>query len=118
MNSRERDVLGRFSAQARKAYGDRLVGLYAFDYLFDESGDDDEISVNVDVAVILADGDWTLLEEKKRLVELTFDILPDTEIYVRAWPLPASAWREPSTYDNPTLVREIKRHSEPIMEVV
>jgi hypothetical protein len=118
MNSRQRNVLGRFSADAQKLYGERLLGLYVFDYLFDGSVDDDEISVDVDVAVVLADGDWGFLEEKKRLVEVTFKILLDTEVYIRAWPLPVSAWRDPSTYSNPTLVREIKRHSEPIMEAV
>jgi len=118
MNALERSVLSRFAAEARREFGERLVGLYAFDYLFDEGGEDDEISVDVDVAVILADGSWTFLDEKKRLAEITFDILLDAGVYVRTWPLPASAWREPSTYANPMLVQEIKRHSEPIMEAV
>ena len=117
MNSRE-SVLNRFSADAREEYGERLLGLYAFDYLLDKRADDDEISVDADVAVTLADGEWGFLEEKKRLVRLTFDILLDTEAYIRAWPLPASAWRDPSTYSNPALVREIKRHSAAIMEAV
>jgi hypothetical protein len=98
MNTLERSVLGRFSAEVQGAYGARVLGLYAFDYLFEESGeDDDEISVDVDVAVVLADGEWTLLDEKKRLIEITFDILLETEVYIRAWPLPASAWRDPPT---------------------
>jgi len=115
MSPLERDILGRFSSEIRKAYGERLVGIYAFDYLF-EDGHEDEISVDVDVAVILTDGDWTFLEEKKRLVAFTFDVLLESEVYIRAWPLPASAWRDPATYANPDLVRGIKHHSEPVME--
>jgi len=118
MNAPARDALSRFSTDAQKAYGERLLGLYVFNYLFDEREDDDGISVDADVAVILADGDWHFLKEKECLVRLTFAILLDTDVYIRTWPLPASAWREPSTYSNPALVREIKRHSEPIMEAV
>jgi hypothetical protein len=118
MNTLERSVLGRFSAEVQKAYGARVLGLYAFDYLLKESGEDEEISVDVDVAVVLADGEWTLLEEKKRLIEITFDVLLETEVYIRAWPLPISAWRNPSTYANPELIRDIKQHSDPVMEAV
>jgi|RhiMetdeSRZDD1v2_1073273.scaffolds.fasta_scaffold2399133_2 hypothetical protein len=118
MNPQKSKLLSRFSASVRKEYGDRLLGLYVFDYLFGDSGDDDEVSADTDVAVILTDGDWNFLEEKKRLVRLTFEILLDTEVYIRAWPLPASAWADPSTHANPVLVRDIKRHSEPILEAV
>jgi hypothetical protein len=125
MNAIERSILGRFSADALNEYGDRLRGLYVFDYLFDEYGQDDadesgeddgEVSVDLDVAVVLADGDWSFLDEKKRLIALTFDILLETDVFIRAWPLPASAWRDPSSYSNPSLVRAIKRNSEPVME--
>jgi hypothetical protein len=89
MNAQQRSLLGRFAADVQRVYGERLVGLYAFDYLFeDDVGDDDEISVDLDVAVVLADGDWRFIEEKKRLVEVTFKVLLDTGIYIRAWPLP------------------------------
>jgi hypothetical protein len=91
MNAQQRNVLERFSADALEKYGARLQGLYALDYLGDDDeGEDDEVSVDIDVAVVLADDDWRFLEEKKRLVEVTFKILLDTGIYVRAWPLPAS----------------------------
>ena len=116
MTTPQEMALRRFSAEARVAYGDRLRGLYAFEYLHEDDEDDDEVSVGADVAVVLVDGDWSFLEEKKQLARLTFDILLDTEVYVRAWPLPASAWRDPSTHGNPSLVREIKRRSQPIME--
>jgi hypothetical protein len=103
MNAIEKSILGRFSVAALKEYGDRLRGLYVFDYLFDESGaDDDEVAVDLDVAVILADGDWSFLDEKKRLIALTFNILLETDVFIRAWPLPASAWRNPSSYSNPS----------------
>jgi hypothetical protein len=115
-NAIERSILGRFAADALKEYGDRPQGLYVFDYLFedcgegDESGEDDgEVSVDLDVAVVLADGDWSYLDEKKRLVSHTFDILLATDVLIRAWPLPASAWHDPSTYRNPSLVRLMKR---------
>jgi hypothetical protein len=116
MTQPQSTALRRFAVEAREEYGDRLIGLYAFDYLQEDDEDDDEISVGADVAVILSDGAWSFLDEKKRLARLTFDILLDTEVYVRAWPLPASAWRDPSTYTNPTLVQGIKQRSESIME--
>ena len=115
MSVRENELLRRFAADVRRHYGDRLLGMYVFDYLFGE-GDDDEISVDADVAVVLADGEWGFLDEKKELVQFSYEILLESEFYIRAWPLPASAWRDPSTYPNPGLVSEIKRRSEPIME--
>jgi hypothetical protein len=117
MSPLERGILGRFSSEIRKADGDRLVGIYAFDYLF-EDGHEDEVSVDIDVAVVQADGDWTFIDEKRRLVEFTFNVLIENEVYIRAWPLPASARRDPATYANPDPVRGIKRHSEPVMEAV
>jgi hypothetical protein len=116
MNSPKDELLNRFAADVQRHYGDRVLGIYVFDYLLDE-GDDDEISVDADVAVVLSDGDWRFLDEKKQLVRLTFDILVETGFYIRAWPFPVSAWRDPSAYSNPRLVREIKQHAEPIMEV-
>jgi hypothetical protein len=118
MTARDNGILDRFSADAQKAYGKRLLGLYVFDYLLAEAGDADDMSVDMDVAVILADDGWVFLDEKKRLVELTFDILVDTEVYIRAWPLSASAWRDPSTDANSALIQEIKRHAQPIREAV
>lgn len=115
MKPSEKKALDRFAADVRRHYGDRLLGMYVFDYLFGE-GDDDEISVDADVAVILADGEWGFLDTKEELVQFSYEILLDSEFYIRAWPLPASAWRDPSTYSNPGLVTLIKRHSEPIME--
>jgi hypothetical protein len=90
MNAQQRRVLERFSADVLERYGARLQGLHAFDYLGeDDEGEDDEVSVDIDVAVVLADDDWRFLEEKKRLVKVTFKILLDTGIYVRAWPMSA-----------------------------
>jgi hypothetical protein len=116
MNSPKNKLLQRFAADVRRHYGDRVLGIYAFDYLFDE-GDDDEISADADVAIVLSDGDWRFLDEKRQLVRLAFDILMETEFYIRAWPFPVSAWRDPSRYSNPRLVREIKQRAEPILEV-
>jgi hypothetical protein len=90
MNAHQSNVLERFSADALEKYGARLHGLFAFDYLGnDDGGEDDEVSIDIDVAVVLADDDWRFLDEKKRLVEITFKILLDTGLYIRAWPLPA-----------------------------
>jgi hypothetical protein len=113
MSSREAEALGRFAADVRGHYGKHLLGVYLFGRR--PIDDEEEEAGDVEVAVVLADGDWQFLDEKKQLVRLTFDILVDTDLYIRAWPLPASAWRDPSTYRDPAFIQEIKRHAEPIM---
>lgn len=66
MNVIEKSILGRFQADALREYGDRLRGLYVFDYPFDDdSVNDDEVSVDLDVAVVLADDNWRFLDEKE-----------------------------------------------------
>lgn len=116
MSSGEAEALTRFAADVRRHYRDRLLGVYLFGRGSTDDADEEDEEGDAEVAVVLADGDWRFLDEKTELVGLTFDILLDTEFYIRAWPLPASAWRDPSTYSDPAFIEEIQRRAEPIME--
>ena len=106
-------ALDRLLLDIRRHYGDRLKGIYRIDradLLEDEDRSDAEI------VVILADGAWRNLDEMRELSRMTFDVLMDAEVYIRAWPISLSAWNEPTTAAHPGLVDEFRTHAEPILE--
>lgn len=113
MSLRRVEVLQRFANDLHRQYGDRLMGVYRFT---EHTPIDEEEEIDLDVAVILADGAWSFREEKKKLARLTFDVLMETELYIRTWPVPLSAWLDPATSENPVLIRDMKEHAEPILE--
>jgi len=97
----------------QRNYSGRLSGIYRIDRNAELESEDQS---DAEIAVVLADGPWQLIVEQQRLGELTFDALMETEVYVRAWPISVSSWRDPSHDEHPGLVRDLQRHAVPIME--
>jgi hypothetical protein len=108
-----RTALRKLADDVRNHYGDRLRGIYLVDtrglHNANEEGD-------AAVVVVLADGDWRPVHERKALVHLTYDLLLETEIYIRALPMPLAAWQDPSSFHDPASIEAMKAHAEPIME--
>jgi hypothetical protein len=109
-----RAVLRALAADVRSHYGDRLRGIYLVDTrgLYNENEQADG-----EVVVVLADGNWRPIDERKALVRLTYNIHLGSEVYIRASPVPLAAWRDPSTSPDPASIQAIKDRAEPIMEV-
>ena len=101
-----RSALHKLASESLKHYGTRLQGVY----LVDSQGQSDPGEQgDAEVVVVLTDGDWQPVAERKQLARLTFDLLVETEVFICARPLAASAWRAPAS-------RAIKDNAEPIME--
>ena len=111
----ERQALDRFVDGIRTHYGARLVDVMVFGSRGrgDASPDSD-----VDLAIILEDGDWTRWLEKRQLVDLVHDALVQDGLYIQAWPIRKSAWKDPSTHPNPRFIRSIRRDAKPVVEAV
>jgi hypothetical protein len=110
-----RTVLHRLAGDVRNHYGDRLRGIYRIDTRGLSNANE---QADVEVAVVLTDGDWRPVDEMKTLVYLKYDLLVETELYIRALPLPFSAWQDPSKSREPASIREMKDRAEPLMEAV
>ena len=95
-----------FAASARSLYGVRVKGIYLFGSR--ARGDHTQDS-DADVAVVLADRGWRGWEDRRDLVDLTYDLLLETGADVEPWPLRESEWLDPALHRNPALVRNMRR---------
>jgi predicted nucleotidyltransferase len=95
-----------FAREVHRAYGSRLKGLYLFG---SRARGDHTAESDADVAVVLADGDWRVWDEKMRLADIEYDIIVDSGVEPQGWPVSESEWRDPELHDNPPLVRAMRR---------
>ena len=108
-----RTALRRLAVDVRTHYGERLKGIYLVDA---RNLYDDEDAADIETVIVLADGEWRSLDERMALVDLTYDILLDTELYIRALPVSLSVWLDPAAADDPSWIGALKERAEPIME--
>jgi uncharacterized protein len=113
MTAEERSALAAFVTAVRHHYGPRLVDMFVFGSR--ARGDATEDS-DVDLAIILTDGDWTFWPEKTRLIDMSFDAYMDAGLVIQAWPIARSAWENPDQHHNPRLIRAARRDAKPVHE--
>ena len=99
-------ALTLFGEAIRGTYADRALEIFLFGSR--ARGDHGPFS-DADVGVLLADDDWDLLEEKRRLARLAYDAIVETGVHVQGWPVSLSAWEHPETHASPVLVRNMRR---------
>jgi predicted nucleotidyltransferase len=104
-------ALREFVRAVRRTYGDRVKGIYLFG---SRARGDHTADSDADVAVVLADGDWRIWDEKMRLADIEYDIIVDTGVEPQGWPVSESEWRNPELHDNPPLVRAMRRDAKKI----
>ncbi|HEX8663756.1 MAG TPA: nucleotidyltransferase domain-containing protein [Beijerinckiaceae bacterium] len=107
-------ALARFVADVRRHYGKRLKGLYLFG---SRARGDHHPHSDVDVAVILEDGDWRSWDESGTLSDLSYDLLIQDGVDIQGVAIPLSHWEEPSRHSNPSLVRTMRRDGKPLEPV-
>ncbi len=92
-------------ARVRAHYGTRTGAIFRVDRTrhMEELDQSD-----AEIVVLIADGAWRSIDEHRNLAKLTFDTLMEHEVYIRAWPVPASAWLDPAQAEHPHLVREFQ----------
>lgn len=100
-----------FARNVCGAYGDRVKGIFLFG---SRARGDHTPESDVDVAVVLTDGDWRVWDEKMRLADIEYDIIVDTGVEPQGWPISESEWRDPELHDNPPLVRAMRRDAKRI----
>jgi predicted nucleotidyltransferase len=99
-------ALKRFVEDAKRHYGARLKGLYLAG---SRARGDHHPHSDVDVAVILEDGDWRSWDESGVLSDLSYDLLIRDGVDIQGVPIPLSHWDEPNRHSNPSLVRTMRR---------
>ena len=104
-------ALHEFVRAVRRTYGDRVKGIYLFG---SRARGDHTADSDADVAVVLADGNWRVWDEKMRLADIEYDIIVDTGVEPQGWPVSESEWRNPELHDNPPLVRAMRRDAKSI----
>ena len=104
-------ALRRFVADVKRHYGNRLTGLYLTG---SRARGDHHPHSDVDVAVILEDGDWRSWDESGVLSDLSYGRLIEDGVDIQGVAIPASHWEEPSRHSNPSLVRTMRRDGKPL----
>lgn len=85
-------ILRRLSIVMAEAYGDRLAGVFLFGSRARGTAEHDS---DIDVAVVLTDGTWSLWEEKRRLIRLALPLVVESGLYIQMWPFRYSDWTAP-----------------------
>ena len=100
-----------FTQAVRIAYGDRVKGIYLFG---SRARGDHASDSDADIAIVLADGGWSVWDEKMRLADLEYDTIVETGVEPQGWPVRESEWLNPVLHKNPELIRAMRRDAKPI----
>lgn len=96
--------LSRFSRETRDRYRSRLRGVFLFG---SRSRGDHLAHSDADVAVVLADGDWSPVLESVTLANETFEILLDFHLDIQPRVIAESQWLRPESSREQLLIRNI-----------
>lgn len=100
-----------YARAVRQAYGARVKGIYLFG---SRARGDHTPDSDADVAVVLQDRDWDFWAEVIHLSDLSYDVLMESGADIQGWPVNSSAWDDPHTHNNPSLIMAMHRDGRPI----
>jgi predicted nucleotidyltransferase len=69
---------------------------------------------DADVAVLLRGVRRAFLDTKLEMVDIAYDVLLDTGVYIQPLPIWETEWEHPETHSNPRLLRNIEREGIPL----
>ena len=104
---RQRAVKTRLRAR----FGDRVVGLYLFG---SRARGDHEPDSDADVAVIFKGRVEHRFELQRQMIEDTYDLLLDHDLYIQACPLEEGCLEDPDAHPSPQLARAVLRDGIPL----
>lgn len=107
-----RRAIRDFAVLVRRAYGERLVGIYLFG---SRARGDHRPESDADLAVVLRENDLDYWAEKSRLTDLTYDFLIEDGAQLQAWPVALQQWERPERHPNPDLLRAMRRDARAIV---
>lgn len=106
MTEDQKSALAGYVDLVRQRYGDRLVDVVIFGSR--ARGDNHEES-DLDLAIILEDGDWDKRVERSWLAGETFWPLVNTGLHISPRVVSRSVWNDPALHTNPALIRNMHR---------
>jgi predicted nucleotidyltransferase len=115
MTPAERKALDDFVAAVRRHYGARLVDILVFG---SRARGDTRPDSDVDLAIVLEDGNWGFWEEKGLLSDLAYDALIWPGLWIQAWPVSRSDWIEEDLRKVPFFVIGARPDARPVSEAV
>ena len=115
MTPSERKALEDYVSAVRGHYGARLVEVLLFG---SRARGDARADSDADLAVILEDGDWRFWDEKMFLSDLAYDALLNPGLWIQAWPVSRSGWKEEDLRKVPFFVVGARADARPISEAV
>jgi predicted nucleotidyltransferase len=89
LNEMQLGGLERFVGTLREVYGQRLREITAFGSRVAGTAN---VSSDLDLVVVLNDGDWDPIHERHRLSDISYDTLIDADLDIHAWPVARSEW--------------------------
>lgn len=104
-------AISAFVRAVRSHYGERVKDIVLFG---SRARGDYKPDSDADIAVILADGDWSIWREKMELAGIAYDPLVEYGLYIQPWPISKSEWDEPSRHRNPRFVHNVQRDARPV----
>lgn len=104
--SEEQENLGlsRFVDEVRARYGAKLRGVFLFG---SRARGDNRPDSDADVAVVIADGDWSEVAESVSMASDTFEILLDHALDIQPRAIAESHWLDPERDGASWLIRKI-----------
>jgi antitoxin ChpS len=111
MTDDQKKALDQYVATVRAHYGARLVDIFVFGSRARGDHHDDS---DLDLAVVLEDGDWDHWRERNWLAGETFGPLVEGNIRIQSFPVRRSTWSDPTSHHNPNLVANMKRDAVPL----
>jgi hypothetical protein len=115
MTPAERKTLDDYVAAVRAHYGARLVDVLVFG---SRARGDARPDSDVDLAIILEDGDWVFWDEKMFLSGLAYDPLLESGLYIQPWPVARSAWEAPEKHRNPFFIQSIQEEGRQLKDLL
>ena len=113
MTPAERNALDGFVTAVREHYGARLVDILLFG---SRARGDARPDSDVDLAVVLQDGDWSFWKEKAFLADLAYDAMVECDLWIQAWPVSRSDWNESDPRKMPFFVVGARSDARPVSE--
>jgi uncharacterized protein len=91
-----RRLTGRYPVQRIILFGSRARGTQRRDS-------------DADVAVLLRGTRHSFLDTKLEMVDIAYDVLLDTGLYIQPFPIWEDEWEHPEFHSNPRLLQNIER---------
>ena len=113
MTGAERLALDEYVAALRRHYGSRLVDVFVFG---SRARGDARPDSDVDLAVILEDGDWRFWTEKMHLAGLAYEALVDQGLYIQPWPVARSSWENPELHHNRRFIEAARKDARQVSD--